>query len=228
MKAQKNLLFIFVLLGLFALAPGLASQEIVTGTDFFDRVAENYSNIQDYIAEFEMIINDTLMSGTIYFKDPNLMRIDFTEPEEQVLVSDGSIVKVYVPDYNVTLTQTLKEQTNPGLASEEGLGLLRRNYQIAFKNSPDPEPLVEGDSSSELVYKLFLTWRNTAQGFREIEIAVTPDLFIRQMTAVTADRRDVQFTFKDVRINQNIPDARFDYDSPPSSNNFDNFLYGVE
>jgi outer membrane lipoprotein-sorting protein len=48
------------------------------------------------------------------------------------------------------------------------------------------------------------------------------------MTAVTADRRDVQFSFNDIQINQNIPDARFEYDSPPSSNNFDNFLYGAD
>ncbi len=216
---------------LFLLVSGflLTAQEIVTGTDFFDRVAANYGNIQDYLADFEMIVEDNLMSGTIYFSQPNRMRIDFTEPEEQVLVSDGQIIQVYVPEYNVTLTQTLNEQTNPGTAiSEEGLQLLRRNYQIAFLNSPDPEPLEEGDASSELVYKLFLTWRNTAQGFREIEIAVTPDLFIRRMTAVTADRKNVQFSFNDIQINQNIPDARFEYDSPPSSNNFDNFLYGVE
>jgi outer membrane lipoprotein-sorting protein len=227
MKEIRKQLFI-LLTFILALSPALVSQEIVTGADFFNRVAQNYANIQDYIAEFEMIIDDTLMSGTIFFKDPNKMRIDFTDPEDQVLVSDGEILQVYVDEYDVTLTQSLNPASNPGVASSDGLVLLRQNYQIAFKNSPDPEPLVEGDASSELVYKLFLTWRNTAQGFREIEIAVTPDLLIRRMTAVTADRRDVQFSFNDIQINQNIPDARFEYDSPPSSNNFDNFLYGVD
>jgi outer membrane lipoprotein-sorting protein len=227
MKEIRKQLFI-LLTFILALSPALVSQEIVTGADFFNRVAQNYANIQDYIAEFEMIIDDTLMSGTIFFKDPNKMRIDFTDPEDQVLVSDGEILQVYVDEYDVTLTQSLNPASNPGVASSDGLVLLRQNYQIAFKSSPDPEPLVEGDASSELVYKLFLTWRNTAQGFREIEIAVTPDLLIRRMTAVTADRRDVQFSFNDIQINQNIPDARFEYDSPPSSNNFDNFLYGVD
>jgi outer membrane lipoprotein-sorting protein len=227
MKEIRKQLFI-LLTFILALSPTLVSQEIVTGADFFNRVAQNYANIQDYIAEFEMIIDDTLMSGTIFFKDPNKMRIDFTDPEDQVLVSDGEILQVYVDEYDVTLTQSLNPASNPGVASSDGLVLLRQNYQIAFKNSPDPEPLVEGDASSELVYKLFLTWRNTAQGFREIEIAVTPDLLIRRMTAVTADRRDVQFSFNDIQINQNIPDARFEYDSPPSSNNFDNFLYGAD
>jgi outer membrane lipoprotein-sorting protein len=227
MKEIRKQLFI-LLTFILALSPALVSQEIVTGADFFNRVAQNYANIQDYIAEFEMIIDDTLMSGTIFFKDPNKMRIDFTDPEDQVLVSDGEILQVYVDEYDVTLTQSLNPASNPGVASSDGLVLLRQNYQIAFKNSPDPEPLVEGDASSELVYKLFLTWRNTAQGFREIEIAVTPDLLIRRMTAVTADRRDVQFSFNDIQINQNIPDARFEYDSPPSSNNFDNFLYGAD
>ncbi len=175
-----------------------------------------------------MSVGNTLMSGFIYYKNPNLIRIDFVEPQEQVLVSDGNLLQVYVPDYNVTLTQRLKNQINPGgFASGEGLSLLRRNYQIAFKNSPEPQPL-DNSGTGEPVYKLFLTWRNTTQGFREIEISVTPELYIRRMSAITADRRQVQFTFKDIRTNQNIPDARFEYDSPASSNNFGNFLYGAE
>jgi len=76
------------------------------------------------------------------------------------------------------------------------------------------------------VYKLFLTWRNTAQGFREIEMDISPDLFIRRMTAITTDYRRVVVTFNSFQINGGIPNTRFEYDSPPSSNNFDNFLYG--
>lgn len=222
--------FKFILSALvFCLATmNIGAQSIVTGSDFFNRVAENYAGIQDYLADFEMVLDGNLMSGLIYYKSPNLLRIDFNEPGEQVLVSDGNMLKIYVPGYDVTLTQSLGSAINPGIASAEGLSLLRRNYQIAFKDSPDPQPLVSGDSSSELVYKLNLTWRNTAQGFRQIEMSVTPDLYIRRMTAVTADRRNIQFTFRDIRVNQNIPDARFDYDSPPSSNNYDNFLYGAE
>jgi outer membrane lipoprotein-sorting protein len=143
MKEIRKQLFI-LLTFILALSPALVSQEIVTGADFFNRVAQNYANIQDYIAEFEMIIDDTLMSGTIFFKDPNKMRIDFTDPEDQVLVSDGEILQVYVDEYDVTLTQSLNPASNPGVASSDGLVLLRQNYQIAFKNSPDPEPLVEG------------------------------------------------------------------------------------
>lgn len=226
-KPVKTAVIIF---GILLCALPVSAQEIITGQDFFDRVAENYQGIEDYSADFEMTVEDTVMSGLIYYKNPNLIRIDFLDPEEQVLVADGEIIQVYVPDYNVTLTQRLKDQTNPGgFATGEGLSLLRRNYQIAFKDSPDPQPLdSSSEGSSELVYKLFLTWRNTAQGFRQIELAVTPDLYIRRMTAVTADRRNIEFTFKDIQVNQSIPMARFEYDSPPSSNNFDNFLYGAE
>ena len=213
----------FLFLGL-----SLSAQEIITGIDLFDQVAENYNSIQDYIAGVEMQIEELTMLGTIYYKNPNFIRIDFTEPEEQVLVSDGSVMQVYVPSYNVTLTQRLRFQSNPGgVASGEGLSLLRQNYQIAFKDSPSPQPM-SSENRSELVYKLFLTWRNTAQGFREIEMDITPELFIRRMTAITTDYRTIVFTFNDFQINQGIPDTRFEYDSPPSSNNFDSFLYGVE
>ena len=225
MKTKNNARLLY--LGLFmCTAISLPAQDIVTGLDFFDRVAGNYNQIQDYIAGFEMQLEGAQMLGTIYYKNPNLIRIDFTQPVEQVLVSDGKVLQVYVPSHNVTLTQRLESQVNPGgFASGEGLSLLRQNYQIAFKDSPSLQPL-SARGSSEMVYKLLLSWRNTAQGFRQIVLDVSPQLFIRRMTAVTSDYRNVTFTFNNLRINQGIPNARFDYDSPPSSNNFDNFLYG--
>lgn len=216
--------FIIVML-VFIFLP-LHAQEIITGIDFFDQVAENYTSIQDYIADIEMQIDNSTMSGQVYYKSPNLIRIDFTSPSEQVMVSDGEVIQIYIPDYNVTLIQRLRNQSNPGgFASGEGLLLLRRNYQIAFKDDPGLQA-ISADNPSEKVHKLFMTWRNTAQGFREIEMDITPDLFIRRMTAITTDYRRVVVTFNSFQINKGIPDTRFEYDSPPSSNNFDNFLYG--
>ncbi len=212
---------------LFLITP-LYAQEIVTGIDFFDTVASNYNRIQDYIADITIQIGDDSMSGVVYYKNPNLLRINFTVPEEQVIVSDGEIIQVYIPDYNVTLIQRLQDQENPGgFATGRGLQLLRRNYQIAFKDTPELQPMSD-ENSSIRVYKLFLAWRNTAQGFREIEMDISQDLFIRRMTAITSDYRRIVVSFNSFQINQGIPDTRFEYDSPPSSNNFDNFLYGSE
>src|SRR5690606_10307653 len=83
------------------------SQDIITAPVFFDQVAANYSEIQDYIADIQLRSSSESMLGVLYFRSPNLLRIDFSSPSEQVLVSNGQILQVYVPLYNVTLTQTL-------------------------------------------------------------------------------------------------------------------------
>ncbi len=209
-------------------------QQIITAPVFFDQVAQQYTDIEDYIADIRLVSGAENMAGTLYYKSPNLLRIDFVTPSEQVLVSDGSVLQVYVPRYNVNLMQRLDPLagTSPGgLATAEGLALLRRNYSIAFKTGPDPVPLDDPsvpNGSSEPVVKLLLRWRNTNEGFREIELAVTADQLIRRITGITLDNRTVELTLNNIRTNQNIPNARFEYTSPSSSNRFNNFLFGAD
>lgn len=219
----------------FFLATGLGAQQILVAPGFFDQVAAKYATVADYIADVEIISSGTTMTGILYFRAPNLIRIDFNRPAEQVLVSDGRTLQIFVPGSSVTLVQTLdgaSGASNPGgLASAEGLSLLKRNYSIAYKTGPDPESLDAASAaggSNEPVVKLLLRWRNTSEGFREIELAINSDQLIRRISGITADNRNVQITFSNIRINQNIPVSRFEYSSPSTSNNFNNFLFGTE
>jgi outer membrane lipoprotein-sorting protein len=226
-------ILLFFLVFFVLLFPGY-SQQIITAPVFFDQVAQNYSNIQDYIADIRLISGTESMRGTLYFRSPNLLRIDFSTPEDQVLVSNGSLLQVYVPRFNVILSQRLDplSASSPGgLATPEGLALLRRNFSIAFRTGPDPEPLDEPNvagGSSEPVVKLLLRWRNTNEGFREIELSITADQMIRRIIGITSDNRRVEMTFNDIRVNQNIPTQRFEFSSPGTANFFNNFLFGVE
>lgn len=206
-----------------------AQEEIVTVEDFFDRLSERYGEVEDYIAEIEISRDDTVQRGTIYYRRPNQIRIDYSEPAEQVMVSDGSLLQVYIPLYNVVLEQRLRPQSSEtvaDLASEQGLSLLRRNYSASFVTGPDPVPLEEG--SDELVVKMQLQWRTTSEGYRQLELAVNEDLLIRRITGITVSYEEVQFDFTSIRINQNIPEARFEYEADPSANVISDFLYGGE
>jgi outer membrane lipoprotein-sorting protein len=217
-------------------APLSFSQEIRTAQEFFATVAERYSSISDYIAEVEMTTPEQSLSGTLFYRRPNLVRIDFTEPEGQVLVSDGETLEVYIPEYNVVLQQNLTGTSGgnavAGLASSDGLKLMRENYSIAYLDSPDPVPLddpedaeTDGTGSSEPVTKLRLTWRSTSEGFRQLILSIDEDRLIRRIVGVTVGYEEVQFDFLDVRLNQNIPTARFDYEAPASANLFSDFLF---
>ena len=210
-----------------------SAQELVTAVSFFERISEHYGEVFDYEAELSITQgsgDDAVVSaGVIYYKNPNLLRIDFTDPEEQVICVTGEDLMIYLPKQVVVMTQKLKrhnDATLASMASSQGLDLLEKGYSIGYLDGPDPVPLDEG--SDELVTKLKLEWRTTEQGFRQIEISVGKDDLIRRMKAVTPEMEEVQFDFIGMVINQNIPDVRFEYEAPASAYEIKNFLFEPE
>lgn len=205
------------------------AQPIQTASAFFDAVSQRYGRVENYTARLTVRSDGGVQRGTLYYRNPNRVRIDFTEPSGQVLVSNGQVLQVHIPSFNVTLRQSLQRrsaQSVATMANEQGLHLMRRNYSIAYLTGPDPVPLDEG--STERVTKLKLDWRNTDEGFRQLVLSISEDLLIRRIVGVTVNYQEVQFDFANVLINQDIPDTRFEYNSPPSANVFNNFLFEPE
>ncbi|MDX9799837.1 MAG: outer-membrane lipoprotein carrier protein LolA [Spirochaetia bacterium] len=205
------------------------TQQILTATDYFEKISAVYADVNDYQADVTITKGGTEMFGTLFHKYPDKLRINFTEPEEQTIAFDGKRLVVYIPRYRVTMSQKIdsKNQVTGGasIASREGLVLLKRNYSIAYLESPDPVPLDSGADTIEMVVKLKLLWKSTQEGFRQIDLSVQPDGYIRRIVGVTPENDTIQFDFKKIIINQNIPDARFEYTPPASANIFENFLF---
>lgn len=211
----------------------ISAQELVTAVRYFENISEYYGDVFDYEAELTITQGSgdeaVVSSGVIYYKSPNLLRIDFTEPEEQVICVTGEDLMIYLPAQVVVMTQKLQrhnDATLASMASSQGLDLLEKGYSIGYLNGPDSEPLEEG--ADEMVTKLKLEWRTTEQGFRQIEIAIGKDSLIRRLRAVTPEMEEVQFDFVGIAINQNIPDVRFNYEAPSSAYEIKNFLFEPE
>ncbi|MBP7493908.1 MAG: outer membrane lipoprotein carrier protein LolA [Spirochaetales bacterium] len=214
---------------LFLVSTSLGGQEILTAEIFFDRISNTYGEVKDYIAQVTITVEKDVMEGTLYYKTPNLLRIDFSVPAEQVLVTDGKKLTIYIPQYRVVMAQTLKRRSAAAIASmasRQGLILLKRNYSIAYLNSPNPVPL--DDKSKEMVTKLRLSWKSSDEGFRELVLSVNADGIIRRIEGVTVGYQKIVFDFKNIRINENIPEGRFRYDPPASANVVENFLFDPE
>jgi outer membrane lipoprotein-sorting protein len=226
---QSSISF-YIIVILILYVPGLVSaQEIQTAENYFDEVSARYGKIQDYTAIISITQGETVMSGTLYYKNPNLLRIDFTEPEDQVLVTNGSELTIYIPRYEVILVQKLRRRSQAALAnmaSEQGLNLLKKNYGVAYLSGPEFLPLEEG--SDEQVRKLKLESGSTAEGFRQIVLAIGRTGLIRRITGVTIGYEEFMLDLTDIVVNQNIPDTRFEYDSPPYANVYNDFLFEAE
>jgi len=212
------------------LAPVVATgQQILTAVEYFDTVAANYADITVYIAQMTWTDESGSMNGTLYYKRPNLIRIDFESPEDQVLVSNGELFMVYVPAFNVVLQQELRDVPGeaPGsLATPDGLAIMRRNFNLAYLEGPEPVPLDEG--SDVLVTQLRLDRKQVTEGFRQIVLSVDESGFIRRILGTKVDWEEVQLDLEDIQINQNIPAARFDYPPEADASIYENFLFQPE
>jgi len=221
--------YIIICLIIFPVLFSAAQERIVTANEYLNFVSAQYGSIEDYEAKVTITKGKEKMSGIIYYKTPSLLRINFDNPKEQVLVVDKEKLVIYIPKYRVIMQQKLKKKggvSGAGMASREGLRILKRNYIVSYLESPDFVPLDEG--STEMVKKLKFVWRTADEGFRQLIMSVGEDNLIRRMVCVTADYTEMQFDFTDIKTNEGIPDTRFEYDSPASANVFENFLFEAE
>lgn len=213
---------------LVTVAAGYA-QDILTATEYYDAIAANYAEVTDYIAEMSWIDESGAMNGTLFYKKPNLIRIDFAEPEEQVLVSNGELFMLYVPEFNVVLQQELRGAPSaaPGaLATEEGLAIMRRTFDIAYLEGPELLPLEE--DSDIFVTKLRLDAKQVSEGYRQIVLSITDEGYIRRIVGTKVDWEEVQLDLTELQFNQSIPNSRFDYESEASASIDENFLFDPE
>jgi outer membrane lipoprotein-sorting protein len=219
--------FFIVILPFLAVFPAV-SQEIITAERYLETVAERYGSIKDYEAHVVIRSGSSEMIGNLSYLSPSFLKIDFTRPADQVIVFNGELLTVYLPEYRAVLNQTITPSRRPAagasLASAQGLALLRRNYVPSFVTGPNPVRL--DDKTPEEVVKLRLARKNISEGFREIILSVSPgSRTIRRIEGRTIADTLVQFDFTNIRTNQGIPEARFIYDSPASAYMYNNFLF---
>ena len=222
---------LLVLLTAWAAVFSVSAQEIVTAEKYLETVSVKYSSIRDYEARVNIRSGNTDMSGSLSFLNPFFLRIDFARPPEQVLVFNGELLTIYIPELRAILNQTVtpaRRTSTPlggaSLASAQGLQLLRRGYVPTFVSGPEPVPLDERERDP--VVKLRLTRRLASEGFREIILCVTPETYlIRRIEGRSLADALVRFDFNDIRTNLGIPEQRFIYDSPASANLYNNFLF---
>lgn len=203
-----------------------SAQEILTASAFFQNVSDNYAEIKDYEATLDITANKNEMSGKVSFKRPEMLRIDFTNPEEQVILFNGDNLVIYLPGSSAILEQAVESSSTNGaaIATPQGLSLLNRYYTIAYETGQEAVPLDE--ESEEKVVNLILSRRSSSEAFRDIKLSIDPETkLIRRVVATTPQSEVFIFNFYDYQLNTNINDQRFIYDPPSSANNYNNFLF---
>ena len=227
MNRHATLRLIVLALLVTVAASRLSAQE--TASRYFERVSERYSSINDYTANLVITKGEEVQSAVAWYKSPNLLRLDFSKPNGMVMAVDGEQLQVWVPEYSVTFAQPLKKDSQAQLglmAGSRGLELMKRYYTVAYATSPAPVPLDPG--SSVMVVKLRLNWKTNSEGFRQLDLSIDQELRIRRVVGITTTNERIVFDFTNMKINLGIPDSRFQYESPPTGNTIENFLFDPE
>jgi len=201
------------------------AQNITTASSYFKGVSDYYATLKTYEAEFDIEQGKLEMAGRFSYKAPDLLRLDFSNPEEQVFVYSSNMLTIYLPGSAAVLQQQVSSESDgASLATPQGLNLLNRYYTVAYENGQEAEPL--DPESDEMVYKLMLYKRSTAEAFKTIKLCISSDTnLIRRVEATPNVGDPIIMNFFDYKLNQEISDQRFIYDAPSSANNYNNFLF---
>lgn len=216
----------FVFISVLFFSTFLFAQGITTASAYFKTISEYYATLKDYVVDFEIKIDRQETAGTLSYKAPDLIRLDYSNPEEQVIVFNGDNLTIYLPDASAVLQQQITSDSSSAatLGSAQGLSLMSRYYSVAYETGQSAEPLEDG--SDEMVVKFILTRKNASEAFRYIKIAVNETTkLIRRIEAVTPKGETFLFNFYEYQLNQGLSDQRFIYDAPSSANTYNNFLF---
>ncbi len=221
---KKTLIFFCA----FFISTVLFAQNITTASAYFKTISEYYGTIKDYEVDFEIKIDKAESAGKLSFKAPNLLRMDYTNPPEQVICFNGDVLTIYIKE---PAEAVLQQQVTAGssgnaatLSTPQGLSLMSRYYTVAYETGQKSEPLEKG--SDEMVVKLILTRKSSSEAFRYIKLAINDETkLIRRIEAVTPKGEQFVFDFYDYELNRNLSEQRFVYDAPSSANNYNNFLF---
>ncbi len=221
---KKNTIFVLLLL----IATVSYSQNIRTAAAFFSEVSEKYAAINDYMVKMTIKIgSSSTQYGTATFKRPDMLRINFSSPAEQVIIFNGETLSIYLPNYRTILTQDIEkdpEGSSPKLATPQGLSLMKRAYTIQYEQSAEPIPLEE--NSSEQVVALVMNRKSASETFKRLRVLIYPKTkLIRRIEAVSLDGTKITFNFTDYRTNIGVSSKNFVFDGPPTAKALNDFLF---
>lgn len=188
------------------------------GAAILRRTSEVYEGLRSMRADFTMVVENPLLRsrttsrGTLYQRRPDRILLDFSEPEGDVIVSDGTYFWVYYPSVNAD--QVLRSPAGQGGAG--GVDL-----QAQFIGDPVDrfEYTMHGTETVDgrRAHVFTLVPRENA-GYRQMKVWIdAEDSLVRRFELTELNGSVREFALSNVERNPNIPDERFSFTPPPNA-----------
>ncbi|MGH7477546.1 MAG: LolA family protein [Longimicrobiales bacterium] len=179
------------------------------------RASAAYERVQSLQTEFVQRLDNPLLrssttsSGTIYQRTPDRFLMRFSDPEGDVIVSDGRHIWIYYP--SVDPKQVLRTSAGAGGA---GAVDLRRQFigdpVARFRATLEGTEEVDGRSAHVLTLE-----PRAAAGYRALKVWIdTQDALVRRFEIREENGTVREFRLSDLRINPRLDDSLFRFEPP--------------
>jgi outer membrane lipoprotein carrier protein len=198
-----------------ATAPGAtppAGRQAVSTDGILQATARTYERVRSMQAEFEQQMRNPLLgqttrsSGTLYQRQPDRFLMQFSDPEGDVIVSDGQYFWLYYP--SVDARQVIRTPRGP-----QGLDLHAQfigDPVRRFEATSHGREAVRGRDA----HVLTLVPREPL-GYRSLKVWVDAEDHLVRRFELTEENGNVrQFELRNVVVNPSLPDRLFQFTPP--------------
>jgi outer membrane lipoprotein carrier protein len=203
------------LVALLLAAPVAAQPGAVALDEVIRGVESAYGRMTDLKAEisqtsFNKSLNQTIpATGTVFLKKGGKLRWEYTEPTQQVIVSDGKTIWLYTPQLNQVNTGPAPEAlAGPAGSFLSGLGKLRQHFNVRLLNPAQPK-----DAEGNVV--LDLTPKQPLPTLNRLILALDPSGWqIRKAVVYDQFENTVTMKFSKLAVNSGLDDTLFAFVPP--------------
>ncbi len=204
--------------------------EFTTVSDVVKEVKDRFADVESYTASFTIKStkgnNTVVQEGTVRSLKPNMLRVDFTSPKTQKVVSDGERMWIYIPSLNVVAEQDLKEDKTTTFSTTSAVGLRRlfNKYHYKFAGKEQPKLMEDGKK----YYTLELKQKESRSGYKTLNLWITEDYMITRAEGETASGKYVVIEFSNIDTNTKLSKGMFKFEIPANARTIKNPMISEE
>ena len=145
---STNVLILFFSLSFFPIYS--AYSETVKLADIVSRIQKKYEAVRELEANSNQeTFNKTVdrkfkFRGKLYIKKPDKLRMEIKEPEEQLIVTNGSVLWIYIPENNQAVKEKMdgKNKSKLAITILAGMAKLDKEFKISKEGESDKSYMV--------------------------------------------------------------------------------------
>lgn len=182
-------------------------------TELVAAVESTYAGVSSLRADFVQVTRsasmgqETRQKGKVQLERPRKMRWDFQQPDVSTFVTDGATMWVYSQASNQVVVSSVTGGGQGGMTQLlDDLNQLDEHFNVT---------LIDGAGNAAKGTYLIELVPKQQTGFKKLRLTLTKKKYEVQQVLLT-DQFDnqVDLSFSQIRLNQDIPDSTFSFQVP--------------